>query len=91
MAITTDFDLKPKLEDYRERYPGGDFETYQIVFEVRDEHEPGTYSYIIVFDYNSGARQHKTHFIDFLQSYCTYEKKRMNAHPANSVLPQLKR
>lgn len=89
-ALSTDFELEPVLEQYLETYPGGEFQSYEIIFKTEIQDEGGGYAYILVCKLNPPPHGDTIGFLDFLTSYCKVNDKFAVAGALNSVIPTLK-
>jgi hypothetical protein len=89
MVITTTFELEPVLVDYFEKYPEGRYDSYKIVFQTQDDQDEGTFSYIIVFEYNTARPGARVDLSEYIKSYCTVNKQKATASQLNNILPRI--
>ena len=93
MVITTTFALEPLLNQYRDTYPNGDYEKYQVVFKSEGEWKDraGEFTYIVVFTPNPKKQPHEVSFQDFIGSYCKLNKQAAIAGPMGNIFPYVDR
>lgn len=88
MALTTDFELEPILDEYLATYPEGEIDHYIIAFKTEGEHRPGHFSYIVVFELKKAVSQ-VPRFTEFLNTYCKNNNQVAFASLINHILPKL--
>jgi hypothetical protein len=88
MALTTDFELEPILDEYLAAYPEGEIDHYLIAFKTEGEHRAGHFSYIVVFELKKAAAQ-VPRFTEFLNTYCKNHNQVAFASLINHILPKL--
>jgi hypothetical protein len=88
-AITANFQIEPVIADYFTKYPSNEYTDYQIVFKTLDEHAEDQFTYIIVFGWNSGPKENRVSFSDFLKSHCVCNDLAVAMNPNSNILPRI--
>lgn len=73
IAIATDFELEPVIEQYLTTYPDTKQRNYDIVCKLQNEKVEGDYCYLIVTEYvadNTNPR-----LLQFIKAYCEVNDK----------------
>lgn len=88
-VITANFEIEPVISDYFSKYPINEYTDYQIVFKTIDEHADGKFTYIIVFGWNSGAKETHVTFYEFLKSHCVRNNLVAVMNPSSNILARI--
>jgi hypothetical protein len=89
MAISTDFELEPVLEQYFRTYPDSDRVNYQIVYKTENEHFEGTKSYLVVFELSENVIKPRISLHEFIDSYCKLNNLMAVCDPRDSIFPKM--
>jgi hypothetical protein len=88
MALTTDFELEPLLDQYKVEYPKGEMQDYVIAFKTEGEHHAGHFSYIVVFVLKKTEGQ-VPRFTEYLNTWCKDNHRVAFASLINHILPKI--
>jgi hypothetical protein len=75
IAVTTNFELEPVLDQYLKTYPENEYANYEVAFKAQDTPEVGDYAYIVVFTMKERTRGDLVRLDDFLESFCKVNDK----------------
>lgn len=73
IAIATDFELEPVIEQYLATYPDRLPRKYDVVYKLQNERHEGDYCYIIVYEYVPGKTSPTLN--DYIKAYCELNDK----------------
>lgn len=87
MAIATDFELEPVIEQYLTTYPEIQPRQYNIVWKAQAERHAADYCYLIVYEYVPGRIHPRLD--DFIKAYCELHDRVAAINPSGHVFPDL--